>query len=88
MKILIAEDESTSRLLLQTHLKKWGHEVVVTEDGIQALRYVESRADVAFSHSICPDCYETRVKPELEAFQAEMEASKKHGDHGNHEDSH
>ena len=47
--------------------------------------------DVAFSHSICPDCYETRVKPELEAFQAEMEASKKHGDHGdhgNHEDSH
>ena len=36
MKILIAEDESTSRLLLQTHLKKWGHEVVVTEDGIQA----------------------------------------------------
>ena len=37
MKILIAEDESTSRLLLQTHLVKWGHEVVVTEDGLQAL---------------------------------------------------
>ena len=30
-------------------------------------RYVETRADVAFSHSICPECYETKVKPELEA---------------------
>ena len=42
----------------------------------QVERYVETRADVAFSHSICPDCYETKVKPELEAFQAEMEANK------------
>ena len=30
-------------------------------------RYVETRAHVAFSHSICPECYETKVKPELEA---------------------
>jgi len=28
--------------------------------------YVESRADVQFSHSICPDCYETEVKPHLD----------------------
>lgn len=45
----------------------------------QVERYVESRADVAFSHSICPDCYETKVKPELEAFQAEIEANKGQG---------
>ena len=42
----------------------------------QVERYVETRADVAFSHSICPDCYETKVKPELESFQAELDANK------------
>jgi CheY-like chemotaxis protein len=42
----------------------------------QVERYVETRADVAFSHSICPDCYDTKVKPELDAFRAEMDAKK------------
>lgn len=28
--------------------------------------YVESRAEVQFSHSICPDCYEAEVKPHLD----------------------
>ncbi len=42
----------------------------------QVEHYVETRADVAFSYSICPDCYDTKVKPELEAFQAEMDAKK------------
>jgi phosphoserine phosphatase RsbU/P len=36
MRILIAEDDATSRLVLVTVLKKWGHEVVVTCDGDQA----------------------------------------------------
>ena len=36
MKILIAEDDGTSRLLLETTLKKWGHEVVSTRDGNEA----------------------------------------------------
>jgi len=36
MKILIAEDDATSRLLLQTTLKQWGHEVIATTDGQQA----------------------------------------------------
>jgi len=46
MKILIAEDDATSLLLLQTTLKQWGNEV------------------------------DTKVKPELEAFQAKMDAKK------------
>lgn len=33
MKILIAEDDDVSRLVLLTKLKKMGHEVVATEDG-------------------------------------------------------
>jgi DNA-binding response OmpR family regulator len=36
MRILIAEDDRVSRLLLETHLRKWGHEPVVTMDGTAA----------------------------------------------------
>jgi len=36
MKILIAEDDPVSRLLLETHLKKWGHEPVPTTEGTAA----------------------------------------------------
>jgi CheY-like chemotaxis protein len=39
----------------------------------QVERYIEDYADVAFSHSICPDCYTTKVQPELEEFKAQME---------------
>jgi len=38
VKILIAEDEAVSRRLLQSYLQKWGHEVVVAEDGAAAWR--------------------------------------------------
>ena len=43
----------------------------------QVERFVETRADVAFSHSICPDCYESQVKPEIKAFQDDIDAEKK-----------
>ena len=33
MRILIAEDDPVSRLLLETHLKRWGHEPVPTTNG-------------------------------------------------------
>lgn len=36
MKVLIAEDDRSSRNLLKLALKKWGHDVVATEDGRQA----------------------------------------------------
>ncbi len=36
MKILIAEDDETSRVVLGTLLKKWGHEVISTSDGDEA----------------------------------------------------
>ncbi len=38
MRILIAEDEPVSRLVLSTFLKGWGHEVVVAGDGLEARR--------------------------------------------------
>jgi len=36
MRILIAEDEAVSRRLLQQTLQRWGYEVVVASDGIEA----------------------------------------------------
>jgi DNA-binding response OmpR family regulator len=36
MKILIAEDDPVSRMLLKTHLEIWGHEPVTTVDGTEA----------------------------------------------------
>lgn len=36
MKILIAEDDAVSRRILEAYLRKWGHDVVVTKDGVEA----------------------------------------------------
>jgi sigma-B regulation protein RsbU (phosphoserine phosphatase) len=41
MKVLIAEDDAVSRLLLQATLSKWGYEVVVAVDGLQAWQLLE-----------------------------------------------
>ena len=35
----------------------------------QVESYLSTQIDVRFSHGICPDCYETRVKPELERLK-------------------
>jgi two-component system cell cycle response regulator len=40
-RILIAEDDPVSRRVLQTFLQKWGYEVIVAEDGTQALAILE-----------------------------------------------
>ncbi len=37
MKILIAEDDMVSRRVLQATLQKWGHEVIIAQDGVEAL---------------------------------------------------
>lgn len=42
MRILIAEDDAVSRRLLQSHLEKWGHEVVVTKNGAEAWALFEA----------------------------------------------
>ena len=42
MKILIAEDDITSRVLLKHMLAKWGYEVVVTKDGNEALEALQA----------------------------------------------
>jgi two-component system cell cycle response regulator len=42
MRILIAEDDPTSRLLLQKVLARWDYEVIVTEDGAEAWRTLQA----------------------------------------------
>lgn len=42
MKILVAEDEAVSRLLLQKALGKWGFEVVLAENGDKAWQILQS----------------------------------------------
>ena len=42
MRVLIAEDDLTSRLLLQKVLLSWGYEVTVTKDGSEALQALEA----------------------------------------------
>ncbi len=41
MKILIAEDDITSRLMLKALLGKWGYSVIAVEDGLQAWRELQ-----------------------------------------------
>ena len=42
MRILIAEDNLTSRIILTGILKKWGHEVVAVKDSQAARRGMSS----------------------------------------------
>ncbi len=41
MNILIADDDSVSRRLLQNYLQKWGYEVTAAHDGAEAWRLFE-----------------------------------------------
>lgn len=42
MKILIAEDDLTSRRILEAILSKWGYEVMATGDGLEALKVLRA----------------------------------------------
>jgi sigma-B regulation protein RsbU (phosphoserine phosphatase) len=40
MKVLIAEDDLTSRQILEALLKKWGYEVIAVANGVDALEHL------------------------------------------------
>src|SRR5450830_1920414 len=42
MRVLIAEDDVTSRLLLMRVLENWGYEVTTTKDGAEALQALQA----------------------------------------------
>ena len=39
--------------------------------------YIEARSEAAFSHSICPDCYQEIVQPQLDDLNARSKATEK-----------
>jgi two-component system, cell cycle response regulator len=41
LRILLAEDDLITRKLVQSHLVKWGHEVIVCSDGAEAWRILQ-----------------------------------------------
>ncbi|GAB2877132.1 GGDEF domain-containing response regulator [Nocardioides pacificus] len=57
MRILVAEDDEVSRLVLRTHLANAGHEVLVAEDGLRAWEvFCESPGiDVVISDWMMPE---------------------------------
>jgi two-component system, cell cycle response regulator len=42
VKVLIAEDDMVSRRLLEAMLSRWGYEVVVTRDGLEAWHVLQT----------------------------------------------
>ena len=42
MKVLIAEDDMVSRRLLEATLSRWGYEVIVTHDGLEAWHVLQT----------------------------------------------
>lgn len=43
MRLLIAEDDAVSRRMLELTLKSWGYEVIITENGDDALTVLEDK---------------------------------------------
>ena len=42
-RILVAEDDPVSRTLISSRLQKWGYDVVVTNDGVEAMAVLRGR---------------------------------------------
>ncbi|MFA5907776.1 MAG: response regulator [Vicinamibacterales bacterium] len=61
MKILIAEDDATSRLILQATLQKAGHEVVAAENGLHAW--------TAWREAPCPVLISDWQMPDLDGLE-------------------
>jgi signal transduction histidine kinase len=55
MKVLIAEDDNASRIILQNHLQNWGYEVIAAEDGYKAWNVIQtSRPEIILIDWIMP----------------------------------
>ena len=44
MKVLVADDEAVSRRLIETSVRRWGYDVVVASDGLEASEILKSPA--------------------------------------------
>jgi diguanylate cyclase (GGDEF)-like protein len=71
MKILVADDDSTSRLIIQTTLRSLGHECQTVTDGEQAWSAVQSsRPDVVISDWMMPGLTGLQLCRNIRTFAA------------------
>jgi DNA-binding response OmpR family regulator len=73
-------------LALQTHVDTLEHLLPIcprckrihsSEEQWEAVEsYFMKRTDAQFSHGICPECYETKMKPQLEMMKRRRETSR------------
>ncbi len=49
MKVLVAEDDTVTRQLIEASLVKWGYDVVAVSDGSRALEYLENDHSIHFA---------------------------------------
>lgn len=68
LKLLYENDQLHGLLPTCSYCKKIRDE---SDNWIQIEQYIAQRSKASFSHGICPTCYETEVKPELEEFEKE-----------------
>ncbi len=61
-------EELQTRMIVAERILKLLYE---NDNWIQIEQYIAQRSKASFSHGICPTCYETEVKPELEEFEKE-----------------
>ena len=47
MRILVADDDNFSRKILERHLEKWGHTVLSTKDGVEALEKIKADEEIS-----------------------------------------
>jgi CheY-like chemotaxis protein len=86
-RILLAEDDRVSRVMLQAVLAKWGHEVVAAVDGEQALASISASpgVDVAILDWMMPGltgpevCRRARTVPGLRPLHIILLTSKSRG---------
>lgn len=74
MRILVADDDTVTRLLLKSHLNQWGHDVVLCSDGAQAWELLHGKDSPKFAIldwmmpqkdglEICTDLRNSRKEP-------------------------
>ena len=70
MRLLVAEDNRTNRMLIKSMLKSAGHNIVFAEDGEQAVaQYIENRPDFVLMDLSMPNKNGLDATREIRAFE-------------------
>jgi len=76
MKVLIAEDNDSSRTVLEKIVKYWGYQIFVARDGVESMKYLNEliKPDIALLDWVMPNmtgvelCKLIRENPDLRSI--------------------